>query len=145
MTGVKKHDPPLRRDKVSSLLEDETKEKESAVISRARATWPSGVARRACHVRVVRTRARSAVKRFRAGLVNVVAIDLSIAARDRRAPIVSLFGWKRAPDQRSRGLKMQLGRHGGLHYIGNLSRKIIAPLLLFSLIFLMLLCERSSS
>lgn len=57
-----------------------------------RAHVPRG--RRACHEhaaphRAARTRAGSAA-RFRAGLVNVLATDLSIAARDRRAPIVSL-------------------------------------------------------
>jgi len=116
------------------------------VISRARATWPSRVSRATCTSRRV---ARSAVKRFRAGLVNVVAIDLSIAVRDRRAPIVSLFERKRSliKEEDPRGLKMQLDRRGELHYtcIGNLSRKIIALFLLFSLIFIMLLCEQSSS
>lgn len=43
--------------------------------------------RRAC--RAARMHAGSAA-RFRAGLVNVLATDLSIAASDRRAPIVSL-------------------------------------------------------
>lgn len=79
MTGVKKRDPPLRRDKVSSPGRRD--EREGA--PRYRARVPRG--RRACHVRAVRMRAESAARRFRAGLVNVVTTDLSIAAVQRRS------------------------------------------------------------